>query len=89
MALGADSRQIGRRVLASAAVRAVSGIALGLIAAAVGMRWIRNLLFEVNPLDPGSYAVVVAVVCLVVLGGSAFPARRAAAIDPLTLLKRD
>jgi putative ABC transport system permease protein len=89
MAVGADARQIGQRVVATAAGRAAWGIALGLVMATGGVRAMRTLLFEVDPLDPSMYALVAAIVCVAVVAAAALPARRAASIDPLTLLRRD
>jgi predicted permease len=89
LALGAQRRAISGRVLRSAALRVVIGVVLGLTAAAVASRWMRSLLFGIQPFDPVTYGVVILMVAAVVAAASWLPARRAARIDPLTLLKQD
>jgi putative ABC transport system permease protein len=69
--------------------RVTAGLALGLLAAVAGARGIRAMLFGVTPLDAASYAGGVAVVLVVVAFASYLPARRAAAIEPLALLRRE
>lgn len=89
IALGARSRDIRRRVLWSSGSRVLAGVALGVLAAMGGTRWLESLLFGLAPLDPYTYASVIALVLGVVMAASYLPARRAAGIDPITLLKRD
>jgi predicted permease len=89
LALGAQRRAISGRVLRSAAFRVVTGVVLGVAIAAVASRWMSSLLFGIRPFDPVTYGVVILMVAGVVAAASWLPARRAARIDPLTLLKRD
>jgi putative ABC transport system permease protein len=89
LALGAQRRAILARVLRSAATRVLTGVALGVAIAAAASRWMRSLLFGVEPFDAVTYGVVILMVAAVVAAASLLPARRAARIDPLTLLKRD
>jgi ABC-type antimicrobial peptide transport system permease subunit len=66
---------------------AALGIAIGLAAAFGVMRLMSSLLFEVNPVDPTTYAMV----SLVLIGAASLasyvPAVRAAAVDPLVALR--
>jgi putative ABC transport system permease protein len=87
MALGAQSRQISGRVLSDAGRHALLGASLGVLAAALGTHWLASLLFEVRPLDPWTYAAVVAVVLAATTGASFLPAFRAGRLDPMTLLR--
>jgi putative ABC transport system permease protein len=89
MALGAQRRDIVSRVLRRAGWRVLLGVSLGLVMATGAARGARSLLFGVDALDPGTYAVVVALVAIVVGVASYVPARRAAGVDPLTLLRRE
>jgi putative ABC transport system permease protein len=89
MALGAQRGDVIRAALAVAATRVAAGLVLGLCAAAATARGIRALLFGVTALDAASYAAGVALVVIVVAVASFVPARRAAAIEPLALLRRD
>jgi ABC-type lipoprotein release transport system permease subunit len=48
-----------------------------------------NLLYEVAPGDPIVLAVIVTLIVLVSLLASLLPARRAAAVDPLIVLREE
>jgi putative ABC transport system permease protein len=89
VALGAQRADVLRPVLLSAAGRALAGVSIGLPAAIAGARGIRSLLFGVGALDATTYAAVIAVMFAVVAVASYLPARRAADVDPLTLLRRE
>jgi putative ABC transport system permease protein len=89
MALGAQTGDISRRVLVQAGRHALLGVVAGLLAATFGTRWLATLLFEVKPLDPGTYAAVVAVVLAATAGASLLPARRASRLDPMTVLRQE
>jgi ABC-type lipoprotein release transport system permease subunit len=68
---------------------ATIGIAAG-VAAAVGIgRWMSSLLFEVRPLDPVTYAVVLGMLLAAVAFAAYVPARRAAKCDPVATLRSD
>jgi putative ABC transport system permease protein len=89
VALGAQRADIRRRVLVFATWRVLIGISLGLLIAIAGTQWMRSLLFGIDPLDGVTYALVIALVVVVVALAAWLPARRASVIDPLILLKRD
>ena len=78
-----------RRVLFEAVRHVLLGASLGVLAAALGTRWLTSLLFEVRPLDLGTYAAVVAVVLAAAAGASVLPAYRASCLDPMTVLRRE
>jgi putative ABC transport system permease protein len=87
MAIGATPCSIHRLVLSKGMTAAGIGLVLGTLAACGLTRFMRSLLFETTPFDPLVYAGVAAV--LVVGGGLAcwIPARRAARLDVVKLLK--
>jgi putative ABC transport system permease protein len=87
LALGARRADVLRAVLVVAGWRVIGGLALGLIAAAIGARALRALLFGVTPFDAASYATAVCLVAAVVAVAAYIPARRASAIDPCALLR--
>jgi putative ABC transport system permease protein len=89
MALGAQTGDISGRVLVQAGRHALLGVLLGLLAATLGTRWLASLLFEVRPLDPGTYVAVVAMVLAAMAGASLLPARRATRLDPITVLREE
>jgi predicted permease len=89
MAVGATGGRIVRGVFRSAAIRATLGIAAGLMVALLATRALQGFLYGVQRFDVFTYGVVIAVVALVVAVASYVPARRAASIDPLTLLRSE
>ena len=89
LALGARSTDIVGGVVGRAGRRALVGGALGLLFAGGAAHGLRSLLFGVDAVDPLTYVVVLVLVGLVVAVGSYVPARRAAGVDPLALLRRE
>jgi ABC-type antimicrobial peptide transport system permease subunit len=86
-ALGATPREIVRRVVREGCTLTIIGLVAGMIASVGAGRLIADQLFEVQPQD----ALVMATVPLLVLvvSGVAWlaPARRAARVDPVGVLK--
>lgn len=89
MALGANARSAVGLVLSQAAGVVAGGAVLGVVVALASARVLRGLLFEVEPLDPGTYAVVVAITLAVGLLAAAVPALRAARVDPVDALRTE
>ena len=87
LALGADRGQMVGLVLRTAGVWAALGVAGGVVSALAASRALGSLLFDVTPVDPATYALVVALVIAVVAIASYLPARRAAEVDPMTLFR--
>jgi putative ABC transport system permease protein len=89
LALGATSAAVRRLVLAEAVRLAGLGALLGAGAAMIATRFLRGMLFEIHPLDPGT--IVGAAVLLV--GAAALasyaPVRRAARADVMTVLRSE
>jgi ABC-type antimicrobial peptide transport system permease subunit len=65
------------------------GAAVGLVTAAGLTRLMSSLLFGISPLDPLTYAAVIAVLGTAAVFASYFPARRAAKVDPVEILKTE
>jgi putative ABC transport system permease protein len=86
VALGATSSDILRMIVGRGLAIAGIGLALGLAAAIPLTRWIETLLFEVEPLDPVTIALVIAGLAVVAGLASYLPARRALRIEPMTAL---
>jgi predicted permease len=82
MALGASPRRVARSIVLESLMLAVAGGAIGLVAAAIGTRYARAMLFGVAPQDPVTIAATVFVLLVVVIAASWLPARRASLIDP-------
>jgi putative ABC transport system permease protein len=89
IALGARPAAVLWMVLRESLVLAAIGIAAGLGGALALGRFVRTMLFEVEPTDPTALAAASAVMLLVASGAAFLPARRAAGIDPVVALKRD
>jgi ABC-type lipoprotein release transport system permease subunit len=65
------------------------GLLTGLAVAAVGARFLRGLLYGLEPLDPQAFLAAPLLFGLVALAASWFPARRAARVDPLVALRSE
>jgi len=87
MALGATQRGILGLVVRQGMALALSGVALGLIAAFALTRLMRSLLFGVNSTDPITFVAIALLLALVALIASYIPAHRAARIDPMISLR--
>src|SRR5262249_17207584 len=81
-ALGARSGDLQGLVLREALRIAGTGIATGLIAAALLTRSLTSLLFGVKPLDAVSFVSAAMLLGLAAVGASMIPAWRAARVDP-------
>jgi putative ABC transport system permease protein len=65
------------------------GLAAGLAAAFVATRWIRTLLFQIEPHDPAAFAAVAAMLLVVAAAACYLPARRASRLDPVVILRAE
>jgi putative ABC transport system permease protein len=88
-ALGAQRGALVRLVLAKALALSAAGMTAGTIAAVLLTRLLTRLLFEVDPLDPATYATVALLLLSVAVASSLIPARRAASIDPIQTLRAE
>jgi len=74
-------------VLGEAAALAAAGVGVGLGGAVATTRLMRALLFEVDPIDPATFAGVSALLVAAALAASYVPARRALRVDPMIALR--
>ena len=88
-AVGASPGRLVRLVLRSALAVTGAGLAAGLLAAAVTGRGLASLLYGVGPYDPATFAAAGAAVLIAALVATAIPARRAARLDPMVVLRAD
>ncbi len=89
MAIGARPGDVLGMVLKRGLLLSGTGVLLGLGLAALGAMAMSSQLVGVSPFDPLVFAVTPVVMLLVGLAASYFPARRAAAIDPIGALRHD
>ncbi len=89
MALGAQPSDVVRLVLAQGARLAAIGIGVGLLLALGASRLVAGLLYGIGPGDPVTYAVAAVVLAGMTIAACWVPARRAAAVDPMTALRSD
>ncbi len=86
-ALGATPAAIVTMVLRGLFLVLAGGLVAGLDAAAALGRFSRTLLFDVQPLDPASFAAAAAILVIVTGAAALLPAWRAARVDPVVALK--
>jgi predicted lysophospholipase L1 biosynthesis ABC-type transport system permease subunit len=89
MALGATRGSVMSRVFRQGLALTAAGAAAGAGLAAAAARTLSQLLFEVQPLDPLSFAAAVALLALVSLVACLLPAWRAARVDPAHALRSE
>jgi putative ABC transport system permease protein len=89
MALGASQINILQRVLGQGIKVAFIGIVIGLAGAVSVTRILSSLLYDVTPTDPLTLGLVSLALAITVLLASYFPARRAAGINPINVLRQE
>ncbi len=89
IALGAHPRGVLGRVVRGALVLASIGVVIGLVGSLVTARLLEGLLFGVSSTDLGTLGLVSLIVMGTALAAGFFPARRAAALDPMTTLREE
>jgi len=89
MALGADAAGVVRNEVVSGVRLAIIGVAAGLAVAWSASDVLGDFLFGVRPTDPATYAVIAVVVTAVSGAAVWLPARKAASVDPVTVLNSE
>ena len=89
IALGATAGSVMRVVVGRGLALTVIGLSIGLALAWAGTRALQNVLYGVTAGDPSTYVAVVGLLATIALLASYLPARRAARLDPITVLRAD
>jgi ABC-type antimicrobial peptide transport system permease subunit len=87
MALGAQRQELTGMFVRHGLVLSAIGVAFGLIAALLCMRFLSTLLFGVKPVDLLTYSAVSVGLAFTALLTSYLPSRRASAVDPVEALR--
>jgi predicted permease len=89
MALGAQPASVLKLVLRETLLLALIGISIGVPAALIGSRLIKDLLFGLAPNDPLTIVVASLVMISIAVIAGYLPALRAARVDPMIALRHD
>jgi putative ABC transport system permease protein len=87
IALGAQMKDVIALVLRNALLLTAIGVVIGLAGAFALTRWMKTLLFAVNPTDAVTLIAVCAGVLITALVACLIPARRATKVDPMVALR--
>ena len=89
MTLGAQRRRIVWMVLRDVLVLTCVGLAIGIPLAIVASRYVRSLLYGIEPHDPLAIGIALAALIVCSLTAGVFPARRASRIDPMIAVRHE
>jgi putative ABC transport system permease protein len=89
MALGAEQSRVLRMVLGEVAILIGVGLAVGIGAALATTRLVASFLYGLQPNDPWTLGVAVAMLTMVAAIAGYLPARRASRLDPMTALREE
>jgi len=89
MALGARAPQVARLVVGQSLALVAIGVGLGVAVALLGTRALRSVLYDVSPTDPVVLIAVSVLLLVVAVLASVGPARRAAKVEPVEVLRAE
>lgn len=89
IALGADKANLVRLVISQAVFPVIGGLLIGLSAAIFAVRWVQSLLYETKLADPLAIASGILLLLLTAALAAILPARRAARVDPMRVLRME
>jgi len=89
MALGAQRQTITGMFVRQGLLLTGVGIAFGLVAAFVFVRFMSSLLFHVSPIDPATYIAITLLTVTIAYVACYLPSRRAAIVEPVNALRAE
>ena len=89
MALGSGKADLMRHVLRQAAYPVIGGLLAGLALSSLATRGIESLLYQTQLADPLTLFASIALLLTAALLAAVLPARRAAAVDPMQVLREE
>jgi putative ABC transport system permease protein len=89
MALGATRESIARMILRQGGLLIGSGLIAGLVMAVFAGRLVKSFLFQVKPVDLGTYIGVAILLLVIGSVASLIPAHSASTIEPMEALRED
>jgi len=89
MAVGATRAQIVRLVVSGGLQTVAVGIVIGAVGSFFAVKLLRSALFGVGAADPLSFAAAALMLVITVLLAGLLPARRAASVQPMQVLKTE
>jgi predicted permease len=89
MALGARARTVVGAIVGRGIGLTLVGLGLGMVIAVIAGRTMRSLLYGVGSTDPMAFGASAAAFTMVAFLASAFPAFRAARVDPMMALREE
>jgi predicted permease len=89
MAIGANAAEVVRGVVRRGMLLVLAGVALGIALALLTTRVLSALLYGVTATDPVTFGAISLLIGVVAMFASYLPARTAARVDPITVLRND
>jgi predicted permease len=89
LALGAQSRRVRNTILRESAWLALVGICAGFAVSQAFTRLLQSILYGITPRDPLVLSSAGVVLLLVALAAAWIPARRAASVEPMEVLRHE
>jgi putative ABC transport system permease protein len=89
LAMGATSSDLKRLVLRETGLLTGAGLLVGLFGAALLTRVVRTLLYDINAMDPRTFAAAALGLAAVAFLAAYVPARRAGRIDAVSVLRQE